>query len=83
LVSVLGQQAPSPALAVEPKMTAVMEFLAHTIKVDEEVWVALHALSIPFVDKVPNDVLRRELLGKSGVGTSPSPILRPLAGPAP
>lgn len=35
---------------------------SHTIKVDGEVYAAIQARAQPFVDKTPNDVLRRELL---------------------
>jgi len=35
----------------------------HVVKVDTEVWEALQSMAQPFVDKSPNDVLRRVVLG--------------------
>jgi hypothetical protein len=51
----------------------------HTIKVDGEVWEAIHADAKPFVDHIPNDVLRRRLLTET---MSASGTAAPLAAPA-
>jgi hypothetical protein len=45
-----------------------------TIKVDPEVWKAIHADATPFVDRTPNDVLRRRFLTGQ-----PAPLSTPTA----
>jgi len=49
----------------------------HTIKIDTEVWEALQAMAQPFVDKSPNDVLRRVVLNGGHRSSPAKPSRKP------
>lgn len=49
----------------------------HVVKVDSEVWEALQSMARPFVDKSPNDVLRRIVLGGTDGHVTAKPSRRP------
>ena len=44
-----------------------------TIKVDPEVWKAIHDDATPFVDRTPNDVLRRRFLANTPTEAAATP----------
>lgn len=50
----------------------------HTLKVDDDVWNAIETLARPFVDKTPNDFLRRVLIAEAKQPSArPAPARKP------